>query len=212
LYGADGRGLAPDVLGIDDVGFIDKLVTTLKAEYKVNSKRVYLCGFSNGSFLTQKIAFEKNDQYAAIGTLGGTMNQSLYNSGNPSRAIPMIYFFGSTDPLVPYNGGIVVGSNTLPITGIEQAVNFWVTKNQCQITLPVVNVPNINTTDNSTVTVYEYTNGSCNSKVKFYKVNGGGHTFPGVKLPNITTLGETNLDILASEELWNFFNQFELCL
>jgi polyhydroxybutyrate depolymerase len=208
---ADGRGLAPDVLGIDDVGFIDKLVTNLKAEYKVNAKKVYLCGFSNGSFLTQKIAFEKNAQYAAIGTLGGTMNQSLFNTGNPSRAIPMMYVFGTADPLVPYNGGVVSGPNTLPVVGIDQAVNYWVTKNQCQTTLPVVNVPNTNTTDNSTVTVYEYTNGTCNSKVKFYKITGGGHTFPGVKIPNQPTLGETNLDISASEELWNFFKQFELC-
>jgi polyhydroxybutyrate depolymerase len=208
---ADGRGLAPDVLGIDDVDYIDKLVTALKNEYKINSKKVYICGFSNGSFLTQRIAFEKNTQFAAIGTLGGTMNQSLFNTGNPSRAIPMMYVFGTTDPLVPYNGGVVVGSNTLPVIGIEQAVNYWKTKNQCQVTLPVINLPNINTTDNSTVTVYEYTNGICNSKVKFYKINGGGHTFPGVRVGNITTIGETNLDILASQELWDFFNQFELC-
>jgi polyhydroxybutyrate depolymerase len=208
---ADGRGLAPDVLGIDDVDFIDKLVTALKSEYKVNAKKVYVCGFSNGSFLTQRIAFEKSTQFAAIGTLGGTMNQSLFNTGNPKRAVPMMYVFGTTDPLVPYNGGVVVGSNTLPIVGIEQAVNFWVKKNQCQTTLPVVTLPNTNTTDNSTVTVYEYTNGTCNSKVKFYKINGGGHTFPGVKIGNITTLGETNLDILASQELWDFFKQFELC-
>jgi polyhydroxybutyrate depolymerase len=208
---ADGRGLAPDILGIDDMGFVDKLVTTLKSEYKINAKKVYLCGFSNGSFLTQRIAFEKNTQFAAMATLGGTMNQSLFKTGNPNRAIPMMYVMGTADPLVPYNGGVVSGSNTLPIIGIEQAVNYWVTKNKCQTTLPVVNVANVNTTDNSTVSIYEYTNGTCNSKVKFYKINGGGHTFPGIKLPNQTILGETNLDILANQELWDFFKQFELC-
>ncbi len=207
---ADGRGLAPDILGIDDVGFIDNLVTALKNEYKINAKKVYLCGFSNGSFLTQKIAFEKNTQFAAIGTLGGTMNLSLFNSGNPNRAIPMMFVFGTADPLVPYNGGVVTGSNTAPVVGIEQAVNYWVTKNQCQTILPPVDLPNTNTTDNSTVTVFEYINGIKGSKVKFYKVINGGHTFPGVKVPNQTTLGETNLDISASQELWDFFKQFEL--
>lgn len=209
---ADGRGLAPDNQGIDDVGFIDQLVMSLKQEYKINAKRVYLCGFSNGSFLTQRVAFEKNGQFAAFGTIGGTMMKNLYDTGNPQRAIPQVFIFGTTDPLVPYNGGIVVGSNTLPIVGIEQAVSYWVTKNNCQTTLPTVNLPNINTTDNSTVTVYEYTNGVCNnSKVKFYKINGGGHTWAGVKLPNLTTMGQTNLDMFASQEVWNFFKQFELC-
>ena len=76
----------------------------------------------------------------------------------------------------------------------------------------MVTLPNTNTTDNSNVVVYEYTNGDCNnSKVKFYKINGGGHTWAGVKLPNQTALGETNLDIFASQEVWNFFKQFELC-
>lgn len=210
---ADGRGLYPDQQGVDDVGFVDKLVTTLKSTYKINAKKVYLCGFSNGSFMTQRIAFEKNGQFAAMGTLGGTMNQEFFKSGNPNRAIPMMYVFGTLDPFVPYNGGIVSGNTgTTPVVGVEQAVNYWVTKNKCQTTLPPVNLPNLNTTDNSTVTVYEYVNGTCNAKVKFYKIIGGGHTWAGVKIPNQTILGETNLDIQASDELWNFFKQFELCL
>jgi polyhydroxybutyrate depolymerase len=105
---ADGRGLAPDIQGIDDVGFIDFLVTSLKKEYKINANKVYLCGFSNGSFLTQRIGFEKNMQFAAVGTIGGTMTKNLYDRGNLQRAIPQIFIFGADDPLVPYNGGIVV--------------------------------------------------------------------------------------------------------
>src|SRR5690606_3860260 len=102
---ADGRGLAPDKLGIDDVGFVDAVVSALKSEYKIDNQRVYLCGFSNGSFLTQRIAFQKNSQFAAFGTLGGTMNESLFTDGDPGRAIPMMYVFGTADPLVPYEGG-----------------------------------------------------------------------------------------------------------
>ncbi len=208
---ADGRGLAPDILGIDDVGFIDRLVTALKEEYNINSKQVYLCGFSNGSFLTQRIAFEKNTQFAAIGTIGSTMAQSLYENGNPQRAIPQIFIFGTDDPFVPYEGGIVVGSNSLPIVGIEEAVDYWVAYNKCQNTLPPINLPDSNNSDNSTVSVFEYNNGTCSTSVKFYKINGGGHTWPGVKLPNLASFGETNLDIFASQELWNFFERFELC-
>ena len=208
---AAGRGLAADSLGIDDVGFIAKLVTTLKGQYKINAKMVYLCGFSNGGFLTQRITFEKNQQFAAFGTLGGTMNQSKYGNGDPGRAIPMMYVFGSADPLVPYNGGTAGAATTRPIVGIEKAVSFWVANNNCKTTIPSVNLPDTSTLDNSTVTVYEYTNGKCNSKVKFYKVNDGGHTWPGIKLSKKKIHGETNLDMFASQELWNFFKQFELC-
>lgn len=208
---AAARGLPADSSGIDDVGFIDKLVTSLKGQYRINVKRVYLCGFSNGGFLTQRIAFEKNQQFAAFGSLGATMNQNKYGIGDPGRAIPMLFMLGSSDPLVPYNGGIAGAPTTLPIVGIEKAVNFWVANNNCKIAIPGVDLPDKSTIDNSMVTVYEYTNGSCNSKVKFYKINGGGHTWPGVKLTKQSARGETNLDISAGEELWNFFKQFELC-
>lgn len=210
---ADGRGLAPDKLGIDDVGFVNALVDSLVLEYNINQSKIYICGFSNGSFLTQRIAFEANSKFAAIGTLGGTMQQSFYDSGNPSRAIPMVYVFGTDDPLVPYNGGYVSDNpNFEYVVGVEDAVEFWRINNNAQTTVQLVNLPDINTNDNSTVTVFEYTDGDCNgSKVKFYKINGGGHTWPGVVVPN-ATLGETNLDINASQELWDFFQQFELCL
>lgn len=209
---ADGRGLAPDKLGIDDVGFVDALVTAIKLEYKIDNQRVYLCGFSNGSFLTQRIAFQKNSQFAAIGTLGGTMNASLFNTGNPGRALPMIYVFGTADPLVPVNGGYVSGNTSLePVKSVDDAVTFWKSNNNCQSTLAKVDVPNINLTDNSTVEVYQYTNCACNADVKFFKVLGGGHTWPGVPLPYAHSFGETNMDMQASVELWNFFKQYELC-
>lgn len=208
---AAARGLPADSSGIDDVGFIDKLVTSLKGQYRINAKRVYICGFSNGGFLTQRIAFEKNQQFAAFGSLGATMNQNKYGIVDPGRAIPMLFMLGSSDPLVPFNGGIAGAPTTLPIVGIEKAVSFWVANNNCKIAFQSVDLPDKSTIDNSTVTVYEYTNGSCNSKVKFYKINGGGHTWPGVKLTTQSPRSETNLDISAGEELWNFFKQFELC-
>jgi len=209
---ADGRGLAPDKLGIDDVGFVDALVTALKAEYKIDNQRVYLCGFSNGSFLTQRIAFEKNSQFTAVGTLGGTMSESLFNEGAPRRAIPMIYVFGTADPLVPVNGGYVSGNTSLePVKSIDDAVAFWKSNNKCETALAKVDVPNSNNTDNSTAEVYQYTNCSCNADVTFYKVIGAGHTWPGVKLITPHSFGETNLDIQASVELWNFFKQHQLC-
>ena len=209
---ADGRGLAPDKLGIDDVGFIDALVTELKRQYKIDNQRVYLCGFSNGSFLTQRIAFLKNSQFAAIGTLGGTMNESLFNAGKPGRAIPMVYVFGTADPLVPVDGGYVSGNTSLePVKSVDDAVAFWKNNNNCKTALAKEDAPNTNTTDNTRVEIYQYTNCNCNADVKFYKVIDGGHTWPGVKLITPNSFGETNLDISASVELWNFFKQHQLC-
>lgn len=209
---ADGRGTGADLAGIDDVGFIDKMVDSLLSNYTIDAKRVYLCGFSNGSFMTQRMAFQANEKFAAMATLGGSIDSGLYNSGDPGRAVPMFYLLGTADPYVPYDGGVVAGSETIPVVGIEQAVQFWVNNNNCSTAMDSVNLADIDTTDHSFVTVFGYTDCDCNADVRFYKVIGGGHTWPGVELiAREPLLGETNEDILASRELWDFFKTHSLC-
>lgn len=210
---ADGRNGAADDAGIDDVGYINQLVDEISKQYNVNTNKIYLCGFSNGSFMTQRMAFESNGKFAAMGTLGGTLHSSYFDTGAPGRAIPMIYFFGTDDAYVPYAGGEVAGSGTMHVVGIEAAVEYWKTNNNCKTSAEAVNLPDIDNTDNSTATLYEYSDCDCNNaQVKFYKLNGAGHTWAGVELTaQEPVLGETNEDVFASQELWNFFNQFELC-
>ena len=208
---ADGRNTAADKAGIDDVGFINKMTDHLKSKFRLDPDRIYLCGFSNGSFLTQRIAFEANSRYAAMATLGGSMGIDLYDHGDPGRSIPMLFLLGTEDPFVPYEGGKVAGSATTPVAGIEDAVQFWVSNNGCSKKPDSTEVEDTDNTDSSTVTIYEYSNCHNNAEVVFYKVNGGGHTWCGVELEAYEEIaGETNEDINAGEELWKFFKDHNL--
>jgi hypothetical protein len=67
-------------------------------------------------------------------------------------------------------------------------------------------LPDLVTTDNSTVTLIRYVNCHAGTEVLFYRVNNGGHPWPGSGfiLPH---LGNTNMDISASSEIWNFFKR-----
>ena len=211
---ADGRGTAADNAGIDDIGFINKLLDVLESGYSADPERIYICGFSNGGFMTQRLACQSNERFAAMASLGSIMDTILISNCNPNRPIPMLLLLGTADPFVPYNGGEMIGSgNVTPIVGMDTLVDFWKTNNGCTTANPPINLPDINTNDNSTVTVFDYTDCDCdNSKVKFYRINGGGHTWPGVPNPIYEIIaGPTNQDIHASEELWDFFSQFELC-
>lgn len=90
------------------------------------------------------------------------MSESLYNEGNPGRAIPMVYVFGTSDPQVPYEGGYVSGNTELELVkGTEDAVAFWKENNNCATTITKVDLPDTNTTNNSTVEVYRYTDCDC---------------------------------------------------
>jgi polyhydroxybutyrate depolymerase len=211
---ADGRGTSADIAGIDDLGFLNKLLDTLLTNYTIDTNKIYICGFSNGGYMTQRIACEQNQRFAAMASLGSIMDTSLYSSCNPQRPIPMMFVIGTADPFVPFNGGVATGSGGLvnQIINADTLVDFWKINNNCFQSNSPINLPDIDLTDNSTVTVFDFTNCSCNSDVKFYRINGGGHTWPGVEIPLYEIIaGETNEDIQASEELWNFFNAHTLC-
>ena len=209
---ADGRNTSADQAGVDDIGFIDKLIDTLITRYNVDTNRIYICGFSNGGFMVQRLACQLPDCFAAMASLGSSMDTVLYQNCNPSKPVPMAFFNGTADPAMPYGGGPMQNPQVTPVVPVDTTVQFWVAHNNCQTANPVFNFPDTFTTDNSTAELYNFTNCDCNVDVKFYKLINGGHTWPGVYVASqASVLGNTNRDINASVELWNFFNTHTLC-
>ena len=91
--------------GPDDVAFIRELVAQLKLDGNVDASRVYVTGLSNGGAMTQRLACEAADVFAAAAPMAFPISVSPPASCNPSRRIPVFTFMGLTDMLVPYNGG-----------------------------------------------------------------------------------------------------------
>lgn len=209
---ADGRNTSADQAGIDDVGFINKLTDTLVARYQIDTNRIFLCGFSNGGFMVQRVACQSSARYAAMASLGASMDTLRYQTCNPTKPIPMAFFNGTADPAMPYLGGTLQNPLVIPVVPVDTAVRFWVNHNQCQTSLPVFNFPDTFPSDSSTAQLFRYANGLCSSEVLFYKLINGGHTWPGVYVAaQASVLGNTNRDLNAGVELWNFFNQHPLC-
>lgn len=208
---ADGRGTSADSMLVDDVGFVDKLLDSLIRDYPIDTSRIFLSGFSNGAFMTQRIACEMNERFAGMASLGSTIDTALIARCNPGRPLPMVIVMGTLDPFVPYNGGPMNGGVT-PIVATDSVVQFWVRNNNCRRALDSVAVPDIDQTDSSTVSVFEFTDCDCDADVKLYKVIGAGHTWPGVENVNYEIIaGETNEDINAGEEIWDFFTAHPFC-
>lgn len=209
---ADGRNTSADQAGIDDVGFIDLLIDTLIERYNIDTARIYICGFSNGGFMVQRMACEQPGRFAAMASLGASMDTVLHQNCNPSKPIPMAFFNGTADPAMPYTGGPMQNPQVIPVVPVDTAVQHWVRRNDCQTANPVFNFPDSFVADNSTAERYLFSNCDCDADVVFYKLINGGHTWPGVFVASqAAVLGNTNRDINASQELWNFFSTHTLC-
>ncbi len=194
-------GTGPYHSGIDDVGFVSKMIDTVYQLYGCDLTRVYACGMSNGGYQSYRLACELENRIAAIASVTGTLTDSTAFYCALSRRVPILEIHGTADPLVPYNGS--AGSYA-----VEDLINFWLNKDQCVNESDTTNIPDINVNDSSTVQRIRYSNCGNGTRVWFDKVTGGGHSWPGASIPFI--YGPTNQDLNASQEIWNFFKGFTL--
>lgn len=187
---------------VDDVGFISALIDVLAANLSVDLRRVYTTGFSNGGFMSYRLACELENRIAAIGSVAGLIDNEVFESCAPSRPVPVIHIHGTRDRIVPYTGAL----NFFP--GVNELLIFWGQQNGC---VPPVNredLPDRVTADNSTVTRLWVETCRDNTAVELLRINNGGHTWPG-STP-FPLVGPTNQDIDASEEQAKFFRRHQL--
>src|ERR1700756_3830983 len=75
---ADGRGASPaDRRHIDDVGFLVALASKLQNEFGVPPGHVFATGMSNGGFMSNRLACDRADFFAAIAPVAGTLGAGV---------------------------------------------------------------------------------------------------------------------------------------
>ena len=174
----------------NDVGFISALLDTIYKNYDIDKDRVYCCGFSNGGWMTFKLACQLGHRFAAFGSIGSVMIDPIANNYIFVGTTPMLICNGTQDQAVYYNGGPVP-----MMWSVEQTLDFWTQNNNCVLTPDTVAIPDTCLSDSSHVQKITYADCSDSAQVVFYKVINGGHSWPGSNL-NITwgTEGNKNLD------------------
>jgi polyhydroxybutyrate depolymerase len=100
--------------GVDDVGFLAALVQQLEKDYKIDQKRVFVTGISNGGGMVEVLACERADLFAAFGDVAATFGTTAARLCHPARPVPYLMIHGTGDPLVPYNGGDHKGPRCSP--------------------------------------------------------------------------------------------------
>lgn len=180
---------------IDDVGFIGRLIDYMDLLYNIDTRMVYATGFSAGGFMSYKLACEIPNRITAIAPVAASMvPEGNFDNCFPNRSVPVLAVNSVNDPITQYNGFVSV-------TPIENVIGLWSEINNCFGQPDTIQVPNINASDNSTVKRITYQN--CDASLEFLKQFNAGHTWPGANPTFI--LGNTNQDISATNESWNFF-------
>lgn len=185
----------------DDVAFVGRLLDDLRTVVRVDPKRVYAAGFSNGGMMCYRLASELSERIAAIGVVAGTLGDGY----KPKRSVPVIHFHGTADPYVPFNGPNKGTPAFLCFRSVEETIRICVKANGCPQRPVVANLPK-KSADGTSVTKKTFAPCVSGADVVLVEVHGGGHTWPG-REPPVPFLGKSTKNVSANELIWEFFEK-----
>jgi polyhydroxybutyrate depolymerase len=164
--------------------------------------RFYASGMSMGSAMTFALACAPQRRFAAF---GGVALAVYGEQCEQASAAPIVYFHGTDDRIVPFEGGRVQGEEVI-LPSVPDAMRDWARHNDCA------------TPDRRSVgrdVVLRVWRGCVDgAQIRYYVVRGGGHTWPGAD-PLIADaieaqLGTTTQTVDATQLMWEFFAEHRL--
>jgi polyhydroxybutyrate depolymerase len=199
----DGRNSAT-LPAQDDVGFISALIDDVQRMRKIDRRRIYATGISNGGFMSQRLACELPDKIAAIASVASTIAVPVAARCKTQKPVPVLAINSPTDAFVPWQGGTVAGGRGGAILSVPDMLKVWYANNQCS-EQESIQTPPQTVKDGTAITITRRKGLQRHCDVVFVKVEGGGHTWPGGVQQPERLVGKTTQNLNATQFIWNFF-------
>jgi polyhydroxybutyrate depolymerase len=185
-------------MGLDDVALMRALLEEVRTHVNVDTRRVYATGFSNGGYMSYRLACEAADIFTAVAPGAGGLQGSYATSCSPSRPIPLLDIHGTLDTLVPYS---------LQQPSLERIA----TQNGCSTTTAAATQP----ASGGDTTCVSYSGCPSGIEVTGCTIEGGGHVWFGD--PSCGTgagalgcgfVGANSNYMVNTLAIWDFFKRF----
>ncbi len=109
--------------GVDDAGYLTRLIEETASQYNVDRNRIYIFGHSNGGFMANRLACEIGDRLAGVASLaGGTFKDP--SACKNTAAVPYLQIHATDDPTIVYG-------EDPNYAGATATVDQWVKRNKC---------------------------------------------------------------------------------
>ena len=159
VYPRGGTGMSTwDISGDKDTKWMTEIIAQMEKDYKINTKRVYLSGFSMGGMFTYHSMSKIADKIAAFAPTSGT---NVMGASKAMRPVPIIHPHGTNDDVLPYNN-------------VEGFIKNY--RDQFHCPSQAEEQKNYPNSENSGATMYTW--GPCDKGVyiKHLKLPGRGHS------------------------------------
>lgn len=187
---------------VDDLGFVGAVLDDVERKVKIDPRRVYVAGYSNGGMLTFLVASRYAGRLAAVGIVSGNMSGrgSLeapeFDAPAPARPVSVVMIQGTEDTHVPYKGEVHKDSVEVPfdVTGLHWAKADCCVGEAAEKTL-------------FEGAVGERRFGPCadGTEVRLLSIHGWKHEWPGEERMKRLAPDDPLRGFDAAELLWAFF-------
>ena len=193
---------------IDDVGFLEAAILDVRARLRVDPKRVYVAGFSNGGMMAYRFAAEKTHLLAGAAflaaSIGGRASDKVpeWRIPDPKGPLPVIVMHGMADEDVPFEGGVSPRrGGTRTYWSVMDSVEFWVNNDKC------VRAPRQYQICEDRVHVISWKDCADDSAVSLYMMQGWAHDWPGPYFTGKLPQGDPLRRFDAAAVIWDFFEK-----
>lgn len=190
-----------DLRRSDDVAFLAHLIEDSLDRYPIDRSRVYMAGHSRGGAMALWMACQRPDLLAAVASVASTLQRSAADACAPGLPIAVALFNGTADDKVGFEQARKPGN----LTPAESAAQF-ASLNGCSGPVLETALPD-RIDDGTRVLIESYGGCAGDSAVELYRIEGGGHTWPGAA-SFVPDYGATTQDLSATAAIWDFFSRF----
>ena len=180
---------------IDDVGFIREVIARVERQARIDPRRVFATGMSNGAMMSWRLACEA-PEIRAIAPVEGTDNTS--GQCVPSHPVAVIEFHAADDPNVPFNGGVGIGPSHTDFKSVPETQGKWVLIDRAS----VAEVKRVLTVPGAQCDVHPAKPGG--APVELCVTDTGGHSWPGGGAQQGRK--QPSMAISANDLMWSFFS------
>ncbi len=165
-----------DKRNINDVAYIDAIIDDMASQYRVDRRRVYLVGHSNGGFMSHRYACDRAERVAAVVSLAGDNYKDAVSRCKPSQPVALLQVHGTKDDAVPYQGGTEPGTGRSLPSALD-SVSFWANVAGCDAS-PVAGVADLDVDVNIAgreTSVTRFSGCKAGGAAELWTIREGGH-------------------------------------
>jgi polyhydroxybutyrate depolymerase len=202
--GGRKKAVSNDSKASDDVAFVEAILDSVGSKYRIDVRRIYATGISNGAIFCYTLAARMSGRIAAIGPVAGAVGINVPKQFNPAQPVSVIAFNGTDDTYVPYAGYRDPDEGLL---STPDSIAYWVKADGCDPKPAICPLPHFVPDDGTNVIRFTFANGDHNTVVVSYVIVHGGHTWPGQHADPTGPKGRSTMSVDATKEILDFFDQ-----